>query len=320
MTHLYCPRCKSNNYTNTYIQTRTLDEAATLFYKCKECSKEWRPIKEYSETGIRNGLSLAMAITMPISQTKFDSTRTTGKVLYEGPNLDTLLEDRKSEYVTYTFHEKNIDEVIFMWDILLDHIVKGNIINIDDNGIVKYLYNKKINECKLEEIQDGKYKRGLFDFNYPEVLDIIYIPNYLKFVSETKSFKCFSIFKEDCIDKLKESEDTYSDMGVFEEVVGTNFHSMLKYYDNNIVINILKNIFMDTKVLNEEEAIILAKDMIKENNYIPIKNMSLSSPLEKMLYTGSLNTIREFVVNQNIDYLKTPLSISTVKKIESGWY
>ncbi len=40
-----CPKCKHNKSYHWSIQTRSGDEAETLFFKCVECKHQWR---EYS--------------------------------------------------------------------------------------------------------------------------------------------------------------------------------------------------------------------------------------------------------------------------------
>ena len=40
-----CPHCKNEEAYNWEIQTRSPDEAATQFFKCKKCSHVWREYK-----------------------------------------------------------------------------------------------------------------------------------------------------------------------------------------------------------------------------------------------------------------------------------
>jgi len=37
-----CGSCKSNHVTFVSKQTRSADEAATIFYTCSNCHKKWR--------------------------------------------------------------------------------------------------------------------------------------------------------------------------------------------------------------------------------------------------------------------------------------
>ncbi len=40
-----CPHCKYGEASNWEIQTRSPDEAATQFFKCKKCGHTWREYK-----------------------------------------------------------------------------------------------------------------------------------------------------------------------------------------------------------------------------------------------------------------------------------